>query len=179
MYHELIEFGGNILKRREIWLSGEFLTSIAIGIASFVVFHYIDVEYKIINTYYEQSGNILTVTSILFGFAITSFIHYVQIAESWSEQKNIQLVAEKLVDWNAWTVICILFLILYMMILIIVNNYIPYHLLKEILYSVLSFFLCYCLLQLICHTLTTWYLFQKRSLLHKPQEKIRDEQNDV
>lgn len=167
MYNELRKFSCSILKQSAIWLSGELLTAIAVGVVSFGLFHHIDLNGEIVKTCHDNMGNLLTVVSIIFGFALTSFLHYVQIADTWRNDPKVQNVAKRIVDWNAWTVICILFLMMYMMVLLIAHNFIKDKIYKDIAYSVLVFLIFYCTLQLVCHTLVIWWNFQKRDILHK------------
>ena len=168
MYNELGHFCCRVLKQKTVWLSGEFLTSLTIGCGSFVLFHYVDIDKKIIDACYNNLANLLTVVSIIFGFALSSFLFYVQIADSWVDDQNVKKIVGKIVDWNAWTVICILFLMTYMLVLLVANNFIGSLMVKEIIYAFLFFLISYCILQLVCHTLLIWWTFQNRDRLRKP-----------
>jgi hypothetical protein len=174
MYHEFGQFCGVILRQRAVWLSGEFLTSLALGAGSFCFFHYVDTDSKHLGVLYGNLGNLLTVVSIIFGFASASFLYYVQIADTWKESPEVKKAANLLVDWNTLTVLCILLLMIYMTFLLVMDSLFTPGLLKESLYAFLVFQIFYCLLQLICHSLLIWFTFRKRRNFRKESQEKQD-----
>jgi cytochrome bd-type quinol oxidase subunit 2 len=168
MYRELGIFSYRVLRQKAILGSGEFITSLFVGVAFFIFFHFADEGDKYVRICHEHLGSLLTMASIIAVFSLFSFLHYIQIASTWKKDKKIQDAANKIVDWNAVTVLCILVLILYMILLLIFNDLL-YEFDKawrETAYSFLMFQIVYCLLQLFCHTLLLWFTFHKRDVIN-------------
>lgn len=165
MYVELKEFLVVASRRRELWTSEELWTSVVVGVLSFWCLTCFDIRNQLLEAYRVNVGNILTAVSILFGFTLSSYFHSINIVNTWGNKTAMRENANQFVDWNAWTVLCMLSLIMYLLLLLIFNNYITNNIGKALAYSCLNFAIVYCILQLVCHTLTTWYLFRKRDIL--------------
>ncbi len=163
MYYELGAFAHRILFRKSFWKDGELWTAFAGGVAAYFWFRY---DPGMIENLREHFGDLLTATSIVFGFALSALLFYIQAASAWSTNKQVASVADKIVDWHVWTIVCMLFLIAYILGLwslgVYVNNRSR---LAFLLYAFLSFHLLYCGFQILNHTLTVWWTFRSREQL--------------
>ena len=63
----------------------------------------------------QHFGDLLSATSIVFGFALAALLFYIQAAAAWAKDPDVDRVANKSVDWHVWTIVCMLFLIGYML----------------------------------------------------------------
>lgn len=167
MYHELGVFIRNVLFRKSIWTDGELWTSVAGGIASWFWFCY---DPTMIGKIREHLGDLLSVTSIVFGFALAALLFYIQAAAAWAKDAKVAGVAEMIVDWHVWTIICMLFLIGYMLGLWSLGVYLDNQSRFAIgLYAFLVFLLLYCGMQILNHTLTIWWSFRTRDRIYPKQ----------
>lgn len=168
MYFEFESFIKKVIFQKSIWKDGELWTSVVGAIGAFFWYQY---DPEIIHKIRHHFNDLLTITSIIFGFALTALLFYIQAAGKWAKDKKVIIVAEKIVDWHVWTIICMLMLIGYTLALWCFDRYIPlgspY---LPILYSVLAFLLLYCGCQIFNHTLTVWWSFRNRDRLNSRNE---------
>lgn len=163
MYLEFSSFFSRVLFQKAIWKDGELWTAIAGAIGTYYWYTY---DPSIIPKIRHHFNDLLTITSIIFGFALASLLFYIQAAGEWANNKYVVSVAEKIVDWHVWTIICMLFLIGYTLILWSFDRYLPIDsALLPIFYTILSFLLLYCGFQIFNHTLTVWWAFRNRNKL--------------
>jgi len=164
MYYELGVFMRCVLFRKSIWTDGELWTAVAGGIAAWFWFRH---DPAVIGKIREHFGDLLSATSIVFGFALAALLFYIQAAGAWAKETKVAHVAEMIVDWHVWTIVCMLFLIGYMLGLwslgIYINNQSR---LAFVLYAFLVFQLIYSGLQILNHTLTVWWSFKNRDNLN-------------
>ena len=132
MYYELGQFSKKVFRQKAVWISGEFFTSLIVGLASFLFFGWGDISQKYISICYDNLGNLLTVESIIFGFAMSSLLHSVQIANYWRKDGGIEKIASKIVDWTTLTVFSMLLLIVYSLLLLIFDELILSHFSKAL-----------------------------------------------
>lgn len=164
MYYELGEFFGHMLRRHRLWKDGEFCTAAVVGLlATGLFFKYPNT----IQSVRDRFGDLLTVTSIIFGFVLTTLVFYIQAARGWSKNPQVTRIAEKLVDWHVWTIFCLLALMSGLIIVWICKG----HFTKPIWWAAIShgllvFLAAYCGFQIINHTLTVRWVFRKRHVLH-------------
>lgn len=167
MYYELGVFMRRVLFRKSIWTDGELWTAVAGGTAAWFWFRH---DPAVIGKIREHFGDLLSATSIVFGFALAALLFYIQAAGAWAKETKVARVAEMIVDWHVWTIVCMLFLIGYMLGLWSLGSYINNQSrLAFVLYAFLVFQLIYSGLQILNHTLTVWWSFKNRdSLNSKP-----------
>ncbi len=158
MYKELNSFLKHILTKKSIWTDGEIWTAVLLGGFSWVMFKR---EQWIIPQIREHFSELLTVSSIIFGFISTTLVFYIQTATNWSKDPKVHKVAQKLIDWHIWTIICILFLIGYILLIWSVGPLISTIFIgAEIQYSFLTFLIFYIGFQILNHILTVWWTFK-------------------
>jgi hypothetical protein len=167
MYFELKNYMKEVIVQKSIWKDGEFWTALAGSVCAFFWYKY---DPNIIQGIRNHFNDLLTITSIIFGFALAALLFYIQAAGEWAHEKKVIRVAEKIVDWHVWTIICMLALIAYTLVLWSFDRYLPpSNFLLPILYSVLTFLLLYCGFQILNHTLTVWWSFRSRERLAKAE----------
>ena len=163
MYCELGTFMRRMLLHNSIWSDGEFWTAVAGGFAAWFWFRY---DPAIIGKIREHFGDLLSATSIVFGFALAALLFYIQAAAAWAKDTKVARTADMIVDWHVWTVVCLLFLVGYMLGLWSLGGYLdnqsPF---ARTLYALLVFQVLYCGLQILNHTLTIWWSFNNRNKL--------------
>lgn len=164
MYHELGVFMRRMLFRKSIWTDGELWTAVAGGVAAWFWFRN---DPYIIGKIREHFGDLLSVTSIVFGFVLAALLFYIQSTAAWTKDRKVARVADMIVDWHVWTIVCMLFMIGYMLSLWSLGVYLDN---KSNLafgfYAFLVFQLFYCGLQILNHTLTVWWSFLNRAKLN-------------
>ena len=167
MYYELGAFVHRVLFQKSIWKDGELWTAVVGGVAAYFWFRN---DPAIIEKIRQHFGDLLSVTSIIFGFALAALLFYIQAAAAWSKDQKVTLVADKIVDWHVWTIVCMLFLIGYLLGLWSLGVYLDNssHLALGF-YAFLAFQLLYCGLQILNHTLTVWWSFKTRDRLNSNQ----------
>ena len=106
MYYEIREFVSEAVCDRVLWKDGEFWTALAVGSGVGLWCHF---DANAIPGIRSHFGDLLSVTSIIFGFVLTTLFFYVQAAGSWADDPKVKKVAERLVDWHVWTILCLLF----------------------------------------------------------------------
>lgn len=164
MYCELWVFTRRVLFQKSIWTDGELWTSVLGGVA---VYFWLRHDPTIIIGIRQHFGDLLSATSIVFGFALASLLFYIQAASAWSKDTKVARVADNIVDWHVWTIICMLFLLAYLLGLWSLGVYIDNRSrLALYLYSFLAFQLLYCGLQILNHTMTIWWSFRFRDRLN-------------
>ena len=174
MYRELFYF----YKNKDLWKSilkdGELYTSLVISMISYAIF--LRFPALMLNIK-EHFADILTVISIIFGFALSALLFYIQSIYTWSNEDEVKVVASKIIDWHIWTLLCLLTLILYVCLLWVLSssvlttflNSTPLDMIRisRFLYSLLIFQIFYSGLQILNHILTIWWSFNKRERLIK------------
>jgi hypothetical protein len=167
MYHELGVFMRRVLFRKSIWTDGDLWTAVAGGIAAWFWFRHDPV---VIGKMREHFGDLLSATSIVFGFALAALLFYIQAAAAWAKDTKVDRVADMIIDWHVWTIVCLLFLIGYMLGLWSLGIYLNNQLrLASGLYAFLVFQIIYCGLQILNHTLTVWWAFRTRDRINPKQ----------
>ena len=172
MYKELGRFICPVVFQKSIWKDGELWTAVAGGVAAFFWFRY---DPTMIEKVRAHFGDLLSATSIVFGFALAALLFYIQAAAAWAKDEKVVRVAEKLVDWHVWTIVCMLFLIGYLLGLWSFGVYLDNHSKLALgLYAFLAFQLLYCGFQILNHSLTVWWSFCNRDCLNKTKEQEKD-----
>jgi uncharacterized membrane protein YbjE (DUF340 family) len=164
MYYELGDFARRVLLQKSIWKDGELWTAIVGGIASYFWLRY---DPAMIEKIRQHLGDLLSTTSIVFGFALAALLFYIQAAAAWSKDKQVEKVADKIVDWHVWTIVCLLILIGWLIGLWALGVYLDYtSWIATIPYAFLVFLLLYSGLQILNHALTIWWSFRNRDKLN-------------
>lgn len=174
MYSETLHFIRRIIFQKSVWKDGELWTAALGGIASLCWLHW---DLSSIEKIRQHFGDILNVTSIVFGFALAAMIFYIEAAGTWATNSRVRKVAERLVDWHVWTLLCLLSLLSYILGLWALGQYLDNSKTWVIgLYAFLCFLVLYCGFQILNHTLTVWWAFHRRSALnHTPGSKPKEE----
>lgn len=174
MYWEFSQFFRQVIIQKSFWKDGEFWTAICCSIASFFWFKY---DPEILLGIKNHFNDLLTITSIVFGFALAALLFYIQAASAWSRDKKVIIVAEKIVDWHVWTILSLLFLIAYILALWSFGRYLTYtNSYTLCLYSILVFLFLYCGFQIFNHSLTVWWSFRNRDKLNPPSINSGDKE---
>lgn len=165
MYYELSEFFSYMLKRQRLWKDGEFGTALVLGILATGLFYKCPATVESVR---ERFGEILTVTSIVFGFVLTTLVFYIQAAGEWSKDPQVERVATKLVDWHVWTIFSLL---------VLMGATVAAWVCKPVFtepvwwaavsHGFLVFLAAYCSFQIVNHTLTVRWVFRKRHVLRE------------
>lgn len=168
MYREIGEFVWNVGGDKRLWKDGEFWTALILGIGAGVWFHRDAAVIIDIRTHF---GDLLSVTSIVFGFILTTLFFYIQAAGTWSSEPRVKAVAESLVDHHVWTVVSHLVLLGYILFLWVFGkpDWWPRSALA-VSYGVLVFLVAYCGFQILNHILTVRWSFMRRQRLLAPSE---------
>ena len=163
MYIEFYTFVKKVIIQKSFWKDGELWTALLGAIGSY---HWYKYDPTIIPSIHKHFNDLLATTSIVFGFALAALLFYIQAAGTWANEKRVVKVAEKIIDWHVWTIICMLSLIGYILSLWSFDKYVdPKSVFLPILYSILVFLILYCGLQIFNHTLTVWWSFRNREKL--------------
>jgi hypothetical protein len=163
MYHELGEFMWHMGRRQKLWKDGELWTALILGGLAGWLFYW---EPSTVDVVRDRFGELLTVASIVFGFVLTTLFFYIQAASEWSRDPRVGRVAEKLVDWHVWTVMCLLVLVGLIVVLWVAKSFFTAGLLRSaISHALLVFLAAYCSFQIINHVLTVRWVFRTRSVL--------------
>ncbi len=164
MYYEIGTFAKRILSQKSIWKDGEIWTALAGGVAS-VTWFYCDLD--AIRRVRGHFSDLLSVTSIIFGFVLAALLFYIQAATAWAKDSKVASVADKIVDRHVWTIVCMLLLIASLLGLWSLGSYLGAgRKLDAVLYGWLAFQLLYCGLQILNHTMTVWWSFRSRGTLN-------------
>lgn len=168
MYKEIGEFIWSVGFDRRLYKDGEFWTSVLIGGAMGTLFHF---EPAWVNRIRDHFGDLLSVTSIVFGFVLSTLFFYIQAAGTWSRDDKVKAVANALVDHHVWTVVSLLALIGYILVLWLFGTSQFFNQAwLAVLYGLLVFLCCYCGLQVLNQVLTVRWAFKKQSRLLAPPQ---------
>ena len=168
MYKEIGEFIKNVGFDGRLYNDGEFWTAALIGVG---IGFWIHCEPTWITAIRNHFADLLSVTSIVFGFVLTTLFFYIQAAGTWSEDDNVQEVASSLIDHHVWTVVSLLFLIGYVVFLWIFAKPTSWYAWPlTIGYSFLVFLICYCGFQILNQVLTIRWAFRRRHRLLPPSK---------
>jgi hypothetical protein len=164
MYHELGKFARGVLCHKSIWTDGELWTALVGGVASCFWFYH---DPNAMGKVRQHFGDLLSATSIIFGFVLAALLFYIQAAAAWGKNAQIKRVADKLVDWHVWTIVCMLMLLAYLLGLWAFGSRIGLgRRLSAVSYGLLTFQLLYCGLQILNHAMTVWWSFRSRDTLN-------------
>jgi len=168
MYKELGEFAWNVGLNRRLYKDGEFWTSIAAAIVMGTWFHFDPTWVERIRDHF---GDLLSVTSIVFGFVLTTLFFYIQAAGIWAKDEKVQAVANALVDDHVWTVFSLFVLLGYILLLWTFGSsrFFNQTWLTGI-YSLLVFLGSYSGLQILNQVLTVRWAFKRQSRLLAPND---------
>jgi len=165
MYYELNHFFQRVVFTKALWKDGDFWTSLIGAIGAYIWF---SIDPGAIVPIREHLNDLLTASSILFGFAIASLLFYIQAIAAWAKTESVARVADKIVDWHVWTILCLIFLLGYTLAIWSFGKYLTDGMpVIHILYSFLCFLVLYCGLQILNHSLTIWWSFRNRSRLNQ------------
>lgn len=165
MYYELNHFFQRVVFQKALWKDGDFWTALIGGIGAYFWFSSDPIAIASIR---EHLDDLLTTASILFGFAIASLLFYIQAVAAWVKTDGVARVADKIIDWHVWTILCLLFLLGYTLAIWAFSKYLTYGMpFVHILYAFLCFLILYCGLQILNHSLTIWWSFRNRSRLNR------------
>ena len=171
MYREIGEVVKNVGSDKRLWRDGEFWTALLLGIGAGVWFY---IAPSMIIDIRSHFGDLLSVTSIVFGFILTTLFFYIQAAGTWSNEPRVKAVAESLVDHHVWTVVSHLVLIGYILFLWVFGRPDWWSLCAlAATYGVLVFLVAYCGFQILNHILTVRWSFMRRQGLLAPFEPSR------
>lgn len=161
MFRELRGF----VCRRVLWKSlikdGELWTAVAVGLSSY---WYLKHNPVVLLGIKRHLSDLLTTISVVFGFALAALLFYIQAAGVWAEDKRVESIANKLVDWHTWTLLCLLGLMGYIVLLWAFERYFI-NTVRYSLFAFLVFLVCYVGCQILNHTLTIWWVFKRRKHL--------------
>lgn len=160
MYKELAEFAEAISSDQAVWKDGELWSAVILGVLTSV---WCQCDPTAVSGIRSHFGDILSVTSIIFGFVLTTLFFYIQAADTWADDDRTKSVAERLVTWHVWTVFCLLVLIGYVVLLWAFGGK-PFWpaWLVSIAYGVLAFLGAYSGFQIVNHVLTIRWVFRQR-----------------
>jgi len=163
MYYELAEFLCHMARRHRLWKDGEFWTAVVIGTLAGLLFYRQPETVKVLR---ERFGELLTVASIIFGFVLTTLVLYIQVAGEWTQDRRVERVAEKLVDWHVWTIFCLLLLVGVIVLVWLCESFVLATKCRSaVSHGALVFLAAYCGFQILNHTLTVRWVFRKRRVL--------------
>jgi hypothetical protein len=168
MYKETGQFLLHIVRQRSIFKDGELYTSLAVGILFGCWMHH---DPSVITGISQQLSDILTVSSIVFGFIMTTLALYAEVTNGWSRDKKVQRVTGKIIDWQVWTIASLMAQIGFLIILRLVDGRINLGLnCRPVWYAILVFLSVYAALQIWNQTLIAWWAFMDPSKLEKKPE---------
>lgn len=152
MYRELNQFVKHMVRQPAVYRDGELWTAFVVGVAAVA---FLDWRPDYITAIKKHFPEFLTVTSIIFGFVLATLTSYLSVTTSWSDEKKVRAVAEKLIDWHVWTLLWVLALLGYTVALWSFDLQLPVTgWAKPICYGLLVFLGTYVACQIINHALT-------------------------
>ena len=175
MYTELWRYFRAMRRRTEFWKDGEFITALVGAVAAVIGF----VIYpNLMDGIRKEFGSLLSVASIVFGFALTTLTFYISAVAALKRTSSVKKIADKLVDWHVWTILCLLFLIGWIVILWVfdVGNQGRRYCVRIAGYVVLVFLVVYCAGQIVNHALTLWWFHHRRSKLQETKSAPSSEE---
>ena len=163
MYHELGEFLWQIGHRKALWADGELWTALVLSGLAGWLFH---CDPAAISAVRERFGELLAVSSIVFGFVLTAMMFYIQASSDWSRNPSVNRVAKKLVDWHVWTVMCLLVLIGLIIFMWLAEDIFTTGAVRPaVSHAALVFLALYCSFQILNHVLTVRWVARRRFAL--------------
>jgi hypothetical protein len=176
MYKETGKFLLHISRQKAVWKDGELWTSAAI---SFGMGYWVHRDPTVADGIKDQLGDILTISSIIFGFVITTLALYAEVTSGWSKEQKVRRVIGKIVDWQVWSVLCLMVQIGYIIALRLVDGRINLGLhCRPLWFGILTFLTAYAGFQIWNHTLVVWWAFRDPSKLETKQESPKEEYAD-
>jgi hypothetical protein len=181
MYYELGVLIKRVTKDRAFWKDGELWTAVVGGIGAGI---WIDLHPDIVFKLREHLGDLLDVTSITFGFALTALFFHVEAIGTWRDHPKVKLVADNMITSHVWTIVCLLVQIGYILAVWTLD----FNVLPEVrhsrafLYGFLTFLTFYCGGQILNHALSAWWAFSRRDVLTKkpnPVDAVADSEVTV
>ena len=152
-----------MLSYKTLYKDGEFISACALGVASGTWFMFApDATDKI----RDHFADILTVTSIIFGFTLSTLTYYISASAAWRKDEKVNSVASKLVSWHVWSILWQLILIVYVIGLWVLEY--AFNLAAVAVatsYGILVFIASYVGFQILNHALTLWWVFERRDRL--------------
>jgi hypothetical protein len=195
MYKELFHYFRHMRERKELWKDGEFVTAVisaAIAVPVFIK------RPDLMDGIRSQLGSLLSATSIIFGFALSTLTFYIAAVSRFAstdkieqdsetdpadKQRRIEAikrVANKLVDWHVWTVLCLLLLVVWILVVWIIDsgNVGRRFCYRIATYSALVFLTFYSGGQVVNHCLTLWWYHYRRDELESGADDATDRPGD-
>lgn len=163
MYYEMGSFLRKIVSQKPFWKDGDIWTAVLSAALSFSWFA---LDPLVVERIRQHFRDLLSAISIIFGFSLTGLVFYIQVSSTWQQTKQVVTIADKIVDRHVWTIVCLLFLLSYLLLLWSVGGYLDLRgMLARVLHSLLVFGLVYCGCQILNHALTIWWSFKERERL--------------
>lgn len=161
MYKELARFVKSVAGQTVIYKDGEFVTAVAVaGLSALGLYFYP----SYMDGVKKHLADILTATSIIFGFALSTLTFYISAASNWKHDEKVQRAAQKLIDWHVWTIIWLLILMGYVVFVWILDPLLPPKSLPRVgVFAVLVFISVYVGGQILNHALTLHWFYRQRS----------------
>ena len=88
MYFELSTFARRVLFQKSIWKDGELWTAV---VGSFAAYFWFSYDLTMIEKVRQHFGDLLSATSIVFGFALAALLFYIQAAAAWAKDDKIAI----------------------------------------------------------------------------------------
>lgn len=187
MYRELRHYLKYMRDRKELWKDGEFVTALTAAAISVPVFI---ARPDLMDGIRTQFGSLLSATSIVFGFALSTLTFYISSVSRFAsidkiEQdsqinpadrikriESIKKVANKLVDWHVWTVLCLLLLVVWILVVWVIDfgNVGRRFCYRIACYTGLVFLTFYSGGQVVNHCLTLWWYHYRRETLESGED---------
>jgi vacuolar-type H+-ATPase subunit I/STV1 len=172
MYKETRIFLWQILRQKAIWKDGELWTSLVVAAAACWWFHR---SPDAIDGLKQQLSDILTISSIVFGFVMTTLALFAEVTTGWSKEPKVKRVVGKIFDWQTWSVLCLMLQMAYIVAIRLADGRINLGLnCRPLWFAMLVFATIYAGCQVWNHTLTIWWAFRDPSKL-EPPEKANDD----
>lgn len=167
MYCELYIFVRKAAKNKNLWKDGDLWTSVVI---TGLVYAWMRVDPSIVDGLRSHFSDVLTFSSIIMGFVLTTLIFYLPIVSEWRSTPAIQRAAESIIDWHVWTVLWVFMQIVITIVVVAADGRVPLGIgARPIAYAMVVFASVYAGLQLLNHALTVWWVFQRRNLLRSSE----------
>jgi hypothetical protein len=111
-------------------------------------------------------GELLKAEALVFGFVLTTLSFYVNASVGWAADRRVRRVAERLVNWHVWTVLCQLVALAYLILIwAFGERLVMSQPAKSTAYGILGFLTAYCGFQILNHVLTLRWVFLRRQTL--------------
>jgi hypothetical protein len=158
VYIELWELTRSVVRDKRTWTDGELWTAIIAGIAArFWFYSQPDAVVQVRHHF----APLLTAASIVFGFVLNSYVFYVRADADWSKDGNVKEVTALLINWHAWTILCLLGVVGLILGLWALPAALPevHRMFAPSLYGFLVFLAAYSGFQVMNHTMTVRWVF--------------------